>query len=68
MPAPEGGEPADTMRALEREVMLQLIDQKWREHLSEMDYLREGHQPAGHGPAGSRWWPGSATATRCSGS
>ena len=22
--------------------MLQLIDQKWREHLSEMDYLREG--------------------------
>ncbi len=42
MPAPEGGEPADTMRALEREIMLQLIDQKWREHLSEMDYLREG--------------------------
>jgi preprotein translocase subunit SecA len=35
-----GGE--DTMRQLEREVMLQLIDQKWREHLSEMDYLREG--------------------------
>jgi preprotein translocase subunit SecA len=35
-----GGE--DTMRALEREVMLQLIDQKWREHLSEMDYLRHG--------------------------
>ncbi|HLY81335.1 MAG TPA: preprotein translocase subunit SecA [Acidimicrobiales bacterium] len=33
---------ADTMRALEREVMLQIIDQKWREHLSEMDYLREG--------------------------
>jgi preprotein translocase subunit SecA len=22
--------------------MLQIIDQKWREHLSEMDYLREG--------------------------
>jgi preprotein translocase subunit SecA len=35
-----GGE--DTMRQLEREVMLQLIDQRWREHLSEMDYLREG--------------------------
>jgi preprotein translocase subunit SecA len=33
---------AETMRALEREVMLQLMDQKWREHLSEMDYLREG--------------------------
>ena len=42
MPAPEGGSGADTMRALEREMMLQLIDQKWREHLSEMDYLREG--------------------------
>ncbi len=38
-PMPGG---AETMRALEREVMLQLIDQKWREHLSEMDYLREG--------------------------
>ncbi len=33
---------AETMRTLERDVMLQLIDQKWREHLSEMDYLREG--------------------------
>ncbi|HWW52268.1 MAG TPA: preprotein translocase subunit SecA [Acidimicrobiales bacterium] len=42
MPAPEGGEPADTMRQVEREIMLQIIDQKWREHLSEMDYLREG--------------------------
>jgi preprotein translocase subunit SecA len=42
MPAPPEGAPEDTMRALEREVMLQLIDQKWREHLSEMDYLREG--------------------------
>jgi preprotein translocase subunit SecA len=42
MPAGEGSTPEDTMRALEREVMLQIIDQKWREHLSEMDYLREG--------------------------
>ncbi|HEX2039361.1 MAG TPA: preprotein translocase subunit SecA [Acidimicrobiales bacterium] len=33
---------ADTMRQLEREVMLNIIDQKWREHLAEMDYLREG--------------------------
>ncbi len=36
----EGG--VETMREVERQVMLQLIDQKWREHLSEMDYLREG--------------------------
>jgi preprotein translocase subunit SecA len=35
-----GGE--STMRTLEREVMLRIIDQKWREHLAEMDYLREG--------------------------
>jgi preprotein translocase subunit SecA len=42
MPPSNDGGPEETMRALEREVMLQLIDQKWREHLSEMDYLREG--------------------------
>jgi len=29
-------------RQVEREIMLQFIDQRWREHLSEMDYLREG--------------------------
>ena len=39
--APDGS-PEETMRQLEREIMLQLIDQRWREHLSEMDYLREG--------------------------
>ena len=32
----------DTMRQLEREVMLRIIDQKWREHLADMDYLRDG--------------------------
>ncbi len=32
----------DTMRELERSIMLQIIDQKWREHLAEMDYLRDG--------------------------
>jgi preprotein translocase subunit SecA len=42
MPGSEEHPPEETMRALEREVMLQIIDQKWREHLSEMDYLREG--------------------------
>ncbi|NNN22123.1 MAG: preprotein translocase subunit SecA [Acidimicrobiales bacterium] len=29
-------------RAVERDIMLQVIDTRWREHLSEMDYLREG--------------------------
>ena len=33
---------AETLRAVEREVMLNVIDTKWREHLAEMDYLREG--------------------------
>ena len=32
----------DTMRDVERQVMLQIIDQRWREHLEEMDYLQEG--------------------------
>ncbi len=32
----------ELMRALERYLLLQIIDQKWREHLYDMDYLREG--------------------------
>ena len=32
----------DIMREVERQVMLQVIDQRWREHLQEMDYLQEG--------------------------
>jgi len=35
-----GGE--NQMRATERMVILPIIDQKWREHLYEMDYLKEG--------------------------
>ena len=30
------------MRYLERQILLQIIDHRWREHLYEMDYLREG--------------------------
>lgn len=30
------------MRQLERNVLLNVLDRKWREHLYEMDYLREG--------------------------
>ncbi len=30
------------MRSLERTVVLSVIDNKWREHLAEMDYLRSG--------------------------
>ncbi|MCX4905019.1 preprotein translocase subunit SecA [Streptomyces sp. NBC_00878] len=33
---------ADTLRDLERLVVLSVLDRKWREHLYEMDYLRDG--------------------------
>jgi preprotein translocase subunit SecA len=32
----------EAMREMERQVALRLIDQHWREHLHEMDYLQEG--------------------------
>jgi preprotein translocase subunit SecA len=32
----------EVMRQVERQVMLRVIDQRWRAHLHEMDYLREG--------------------------
>ena len=32
----------EVMRELERRVLLTVLDRKWREHLYEMDYLREG--------------------------
>ncbi|MDR1214255.1 MAG: preprotein translocase subunit SecA [Propionibacteriaceae bacterium] len=32
----------DLMRKVERQVLLTVLDRKWREHLYEMDYLREG--------------------------
>jgi preprotein translocase subunit SecA len=33
---------SELMRYLERQILLQIIDLRWREHLYEMDYLREG--------------------------
>ena len=32
----------ELMREIERQVMLRIIDQRWLEHLAEMDYLQEG--------------------------
>ncbi|MFT8394685.1 MAG: preprotein translocase subunit SecA [Propionibacterium sp.] len=32
----------ETMRELERQVWMTVLDRKWRDHLYEMDYLREG--------------------------
>ena len=34
-----GGE---TMRMLEKHIMLNVVDQNWKEHLARMDYLRQG--------------------------
>ena len=33
---------AEVLRELERKVLLSVLDRRWREHLYEMDYLREG--------------------------
>ena len=33
---------AETVRMLERHVMLNVLDQNWKEHLASMDYLRQG--------------------------
>ncbi|HKJ12594.1 MAG TPA: preprotein translocase subunit SecA [Ornithinimicrobium sp.] len=33
---------SEVMREVERQVVLQVLDRKWREHLYEMDYLKEG--------------------------
>jgi preprotein translocase subunit SecA len=39
----------ERMRELERRVVLSVLDRKWREHLYEMDYLREGITLRGYG-------------------
>ncbi len=38
----EGELGEELMRYLERQILLQILDNRWREHLYEMDYLREG--------------------------
>jgi preprotein translocase subunit SecA len=40
---------SEVMRELERRVILSVLDRKWREHLYEMDYLREGIGLRGYG-------------------
>ena len=32
----------DTMRQLEKHIMLSVVDNAWKEHLSSMDYMRQG--------------------------
>jgi preprotein translocase subunit SecA len=38
----EAGFGPELMREIERYVILQIVDTRWREHLESMDYLREG--------------------------
>ena len=33
---------AETLRRFEKDIMLQTLDELWKEHLSAMDYLRQG--------------------------
>ena len=33
---------AETMRRLEKKIMLDVLDHRWKEHLAAMDYLRQG--------------------------
>jgi preprotein translocase subunit SecA len=44
-----GPDGAPLLRELERRVLLEVLDRKWREHLYEMDYLQEGIQLRGYG-------------------
>ncbi|HXZ65160.1 MAG TPA: SEC-C metal-binding domain-containing protein, partial [Streptosporangiaceae bacterium] len=39
----------EVMRDVERRIVLSVLDRKWREHLYEMDYLREGITLRGYG-------------------
>ncbi len=41
---------SDVMRELERWLLLQIMDDAWREHLHDMDYLREGIHLRGFRP------------------
>lgn len=53
------------MRQLERSVLLNVIDRKWREHLYEMDYLKEGIGLRAMAQR-DRWSSTSARASTCS--
>ena len=54
------------MRDLERFVVLQVVDIRWREHLENMDYMREGIHLRGDGPEGPARRVPATRATRCS--
>lgn len=52
------------MRDIERRVVLATMDRKWREHLYEMDYTKDGIGLRGMGRR-TLWSSISVKATRC---
>jgi preprotein translocase subunit SecA len=40
---------ADIMRRVERDIMLQIVDQQWKDHLYSLDHLKEGIGLRGYG-------------------
>ncbi len=40
---------AETLRMVEKQIMLQVLDNLWKEHLATMDYLRQGIHLRGYG-------------------
>ena len=60
------GSPLDPMRQAERFYLLQSIDQHWRQHLDDMEYLREGIHLRGAGARKIRSSSTAPRATRCS--
>jgi len=41
--------PAELLRRVERDVMLQIVDQQWKDHLYSLDHLKEGIGLRGYG-------------------
>jgi preprotein translocase subunit SecA len=41
--------PADLMRRVERDLMLQIVDAQWKDHLYSLDHLKEGIGLRGYG-------------------
>src|SRR5687768_1773388 len=39
----------DLLRRVERDIMLQIVDQQWKEHLRDLDHLKEGIGLRGYG-------------------
>jgi len=47
--AKEGLVPAEILRRVERDIMLQIVDAQWKDHLYSLDHLKEGIGLRGYG-------------------